>query len=331
MAQANIAGIRLTLDGADLTSKLDPRLTELTLNEQRGGEADELTLTLHNTDGRLAIPSDGKILSLALGWLSGSEVATGLVSKGQFKVDEVEASGPPDQIRITARSADLAGSYRKRRTGSWKDTTLSAILTEIATRNSITAQIHPDLASKAIVTLDQNGKSDMALVRDLGSRYDAVATWKDRKLIFMPVGSSTTALGKAIPSTVLTREQGWQWRFTRATRDQNDAVEAQWHDQASGRRKTYSTGGSNPKRLKRTYASEADAKAAADGEAKKRARGGYSFEYDLALADCTLAPNGKVSLSGWGSTIDAIKWLITSVETRWTDRGIRQRIILQSA
>ncbi|MFD2578789.1 contractile injection system protein, VgrG/Pvc8 family [Novosphingobium colocasiae] len=172
----------------------------------------------------------------------------GLIDKGRFTVDEVEAGGYPDQVTITARSADLSGKYRQRRTKVWKDTTLGAVLADIAARHGITARVHPDLAGKPIAAIDQHGKSDMAFVRDLGSRYDAVATWKDRKLIFIPVGSATTAGGKAIPALSLTRRDGWAWRFTRADRDENDGAEAQWHDQAAGRRKKVSTGGKNPKK-----------------------------------------------------------------------------------
>jgi phage protein D len=171
----------------------------------------------------------------------------------------------------------------------------------------------------------------MAMVKDLGSRYDAVATWKDRRLIFMPVGSATTASGTAIPALTLTRRDGWSWTFTRSERDQNDGVEAQWHDQAAGRRRKVSTGGKNPKRLKRVYASEAEARQAAQAEAGKRSRGGYRFEYDIALADCTIQPNRKVTLSGWSTKIDAVKWLVESVETTMGSGGLRQRVTLESA
>lgn len=328
---ANVAAVRLTLDGADLMDKVNPRLVELTLSEKRGGEADELSVTLQNADGKLAMPDPGKIIALAIGWQQGDDVTPGLIDKGRFKVDEVEASGPPDIITIRARSADLSGSYRKRRTKSWRDTTLGAVLGDIAARGGISAQVHPDLSAKPIAALDQNGKSDMALVRDLGSRFDAVATWKDRKLIFMPVGSATTAGGKVIPGLTLTRQMGWSWSFTRAERDENDGVEAEWHDQAVGRRKKHATGGKNPKRLKRVYASEADAKQAAQAEAKKRKRGGYKFEYDLALADCAIVPNRKATLSGWSAKIDAVKWLVESVETTMGAGGLKQKLTLESA
>lgn len=327
---ANIAGLQLLLDdGTDLADKLDPRFLDLSLKEQRGGEADELSLTLHNHDGRLAAPDTGRVLSLSLGWSRGG-TATGLVGKGRFRVDEVEERGPPDIITIRARSADLGGDYRKRRNQVWRDTTVGTVLGTIAGRYGVESRVHPDLAGLAIGVLEQHGKSDMAFVKDLGSRFDALATWKDRRLLFMPVGAATTATGQPIPSLSLTRRDGWSWRFSRADRDENDGAEAEWHDPAEGKRKKVTTGGKKPKKLKRVYASKAEADQAAKAAAGKGKRGAYQFEYDLAVADMQIQPNARVKLSGWNSRIDAISWLVESVETTLGENGIQQKISLES-
>jgi phage protein D len=329
---ANKAGLRLTLDdGTDLADRIDPRLLELTLVEKRGGEADELSLTLHNHDGQLRAPEEGRYIRLALGWVSGEDVGVGLIDKGAFRVDEVEESGPPDKIQIRARSADFTGPARQRRVKVWKDTTLGAVLAAIAARSGLAAQVHPDLAGQSIATLEQHNKSDHALVQDLGARYDAVATWKNRQLLFMPIGSATTASGKAIPAITLTRQDGWAWSCRKADRGQYDGAEAQWHDPATGQRRTHKTGGTNRKRLKRVYASEAEARQAATAEAKKRARGKRVFTYELAVADMQIQPNARASLAGWTTAIDAASWLIESVETVMGANGLKQRIELQSA
>lgn len=328
---ANVAAARLTVDGgADLTDKVNPRLLELTLSEKRGGEADELSITLHNHDGLLAAPSKGAYLALQLGWETGDDVALGLVDKGRFRVDEVNESGPPDIVTVRARSADLTGDYRKRRTQSWRDTTLGAVLKKIATRNGASAQVHGDLAGKAIAVIEQHNKSDMAFVMDLGRRYDALATWKDRKLLFMPIGSATTASGKAIPSATLKKTEGWTWSFGDTEREEHDGAEAQWHDTGTGKRKTVKRGGKNRRRLKRVYASEAEAQQAADAATSKGKRGAKSFEYDLGFADPALQPNGRVKLSGWNGRIDGLTWLIESVETTLNSEGLGQRLKLES-
>ncbi|WP_374406548.1 contractile injection system protein, VgrG/Pvc8 family [Pelagerythrobacter sp.] len=329
---ANVAGVALSVEGgADLADRVDPRLISMRLTEAREGEADELELTLQNHDGLLETPETGRYLILALGWRSGDAVATGMVDKGRFKVDEVSESGPPDVVTIRARSADLTGTYRKRRTEIWQETTLGAILQRIARRNEGTARIEPALAAIAIASIEQEGKSDMAFVRDLGRRYDAVATWKDGILIFLPIGGSATAGGTPLPARTLRKIDGWAWSFTRADREDNDGAEAQWHDKAAGRRRTVKVGGDNRKRLKRVYASEAEARQAADGAMSRARREPYSFDYELAIADPELQLDQTITLEGWNTRIDGRRWIVESIETHYGAGGLIQRIKLESA
>lgn len=331
---ANVAGILLQLeDGTDLADKVNPRFLDLSLTEKRGGEADQLDITLHNADGRLATPAPGIYLRLSIGWLSGDNVPVGLVDKGRFKVDEVSEKGPPDVITITARSADLTGNARKRKAKVWKNTTVGAILTQIAADNDWRAHVDAGLAAKPIISIEQTQKSDVQFVRDLGQRYDAVATVKDKALIFMPIGSAVTPSGAPIPPVTLTKQDGWGWTHSYAQRGEHDGAEAQYHDQDAAKRKTVKTGGSKPKRLKKVYGSEAEAKEAAAAEDKRNKRAPRSFDYDLAIADCSITPNAKATLTGWNATIDATKWLVEEVSTKFSggSGGLTQSLKLESA
>ncbi|MCP2016855.1 contractile injection system protein, VgrG/Pvc8 family [Qipengyuania citrea] len=326
------AALQLAIDGgADLTAKVNPRLVDLTLSERREDDADELNIALQNADGQLAIPDTGKALQLALGWASGDDVPVGMVDKGRFIVDEVGMEGPPDVVTIRARSADLTDRLRQRRTKSWKDTTLGAILQAIAGRHGRTAQVDGALAGIAVKAIEQEGKSDMAFIRDLGRRHDAIATWKDGKLLFLPIGKSASASGAALASVTLAKRDGWRWSFRQADRDAYDGAEAQWHDQDAGKRRTVQTGGGKRRKLKRVYASEAEARKAAEGAASRAARKPFSFTYDLAIADPALQPDMRVKLNGWGEKIDAIDWLVKTVETRFGAGGLRQSIEMESA
>ena len=328
---ARKAGIALSLaDGTDLADKINPRLVSLSLTERREAKADELDVRLQNADGLLQIPHTGAVLSLSLGWTSGDGVPLGLVAKGTFTVDEVGQEGPPDIVTFRARSADLTGKLRQRRTTSWNKTTLGAILQAIAGRHGITAQIGGDLSGREIATIEQEGKSDVAFVADLGRRYDAVATWKDGKLLFLPIGKAATAGGEPLAQVRLTRRDGWRWTFNQADRENYDGAEAQWQDQDAARRRTVKVGGDNRRKLKRVYTSEAEARQAAEAATGRAARSPYRFTYDLAVADLALQPEAKVALVGWGERIDGISWLGESVRTEFSATGLRQSIELES-
>lgn len=328
---ANVAGVRLVTDaGDDLTDRINPRLQSLQLTESREDQADKLELTLQNADGQLAPLRKGMVLSLALGWLRGSGVAVGLIDKGRFTVDEVEKAGPPDVVTLRARSADLNGAYRKRRNAHHKDTTLGAVVTRIAQANGYRAAVHASLASKPIAFAEQAGKSDMAFIRDLGKRFDATATIKDRTLVFAPIAGGQTAAATRLPALTLTKRDGNGWRFTATQREEHDGAEAQYHDPKTARRHTVRSGGKkNPKRLKRTYATKHDAQAASDAHHRRQSRSTHSFEYTLALGDAALIPERPVVLKGWDSEIDGLRWTVKEANHSFSaNEGLTTRITL---
>lgn len=247
---ANIPDFRLTLEGRDLrgavfgtaaelldiTARVRPRLIGLTLTEKRGDEADQLDITLDDSDGKLEMPKPGAVLRLQLGWRQGRDVTAGLVDKGSFKVDEVEHGGPPDQIRITARSADFTSDLKARREKSWHDTTLGAVVSEIAGRNGLQPRCPAALASIPLASVVQSRESDMALLRRLGREYDAVATIKAGALIVMPIGAGETPTGKPLAEITLRRRDGDRHSYRLAKRDDGEGVTASWHDRKAARR-----------------------------------------------------------------------------------------------
>ena len=326
------AAWKITLDGKDLADKIAPRIVSLTLSERRNESADELELVLHDHDGKLALPAQGAVLAISLGWEKGTGVTPGLVDKGSFKVDEMSWEGPPDKVTIRARSADMGGNFRTRKSRTWHGKTLGAIVKQIAADNKLTPRCHADLASKMVTSAEQANKSDMEFLRDLGRRYDAVATVKNKSLIFSPIDATTTATGKEIGTIKLTRSDGDSYRYQRAARENGqDGAEAQWHDQASGKRKKVQEGGSNRRRLKRVYSSESDAKAAARAEASRLKRAGATMEITKALGDASIAAGMKATATGFKDEIDKQSWKIANVRHCFDDRGFRTELEMEVA
>ncbi|KMS58588.1 phage late control protein [Sphingobium cupriresistens LL01] len=316
----NVADWRVTLDGRDLTDRMRPRLIGLSLSEKRGDEADQLDITLEDGDGLLAIPKEGAILRLALGWKRGRDVIIGLVDKGSFKVDDVSHAGPPDQIKIRARAVDFTSQIRNRREQSWKTTTLGAVLADVAGRNGLTAKITPALAAIALPTISQSRESDIAFIRRLGRENVAVATIKDKILIFAPIGAGETASGKTLPTITLRRRDGDGHSWQRQTRDGQEGVTASWHDRKGAKRQTVTVGKEDgAKRLRKTYADEASAKRAAVAERDRLKRAPATLDMKLALGRADIYPELRATVSGIKVGIDGT-WLISEV-THSLDRG----------
>lgn len=318
----NIPDWRVTLDGKDLTDRLRPRLVSLTLSEKRGDEADQLDIVLDDSDGLLAIPKEGALLRVQLGWKQGRDVAVGLVDKGSYKVDDVTHSGPPDQIRIRARAADFTSEIRNRREQSWKDTTLEAVLKDIAGRNGLTLKVAADLASIALPSISQSRESDIAFLRRLGRENDAVATIKDKHLIFARKGAGTTASGQPLPKLAITRRDGDGHSWTRQKRDGQEGVTASWHDRKGARRKTVTVGKADgAKKLRKVYPDEASARRAAIAERDRLKRAPAMLDVKLALGRPDAYPEARAMASGFKDEIDATTWLIAEVTHRLDNSG----------
>lgn len=316
------AAYRISIDETDLTAKIRPRLVSLTLTECRSDQADQLDLTLDDSDGLLAMPPRGAKIALAIGWAGG-----GLVDKGTFTVDEVEHGGTPDTITLRARTADLIDTFRNLQERSFHETTLGAIVEVIAFEHELVAAIADPLRDIAIKHIDQTRESNAAFIRRLGKKYDAVATVKNEHLLFTLASESRTASGKDLPVIRIVRALGDSHRYHSAERDSYSGVCAWWHDPKYAKRRPVLAGkGGNMKHLRISYASEADARAAAGAEWQRIRRGVQTFELALALGDPALMPQSPVSVSGFKPEIDAVDWLAVKVVHSISSGGFTSHI-----
>lgn len=330
-----IAAWKVMLDGKDLTDTVAPRLISLSLAEKRGDEADQLDIVLHDADGLLALPKTGVTLSVSLGWKQGSELPTGLVDKGGFKVDEASWSGPPDLVTIRARSADLTDAFRVRRERSFIGKSVKDIVSAIAADNGLKPSIEATLGAKTIPALGPGAKSDAALLRALGKRFDAVATVKAGTLIFAPIGSGKTASGKTLPTVTIDRSETVKIDYQRVERDNYDGVEAHWHDKTTGERKTLKSGHSGngkAKRLRKVHASQADAQHAADAESKRTNRAKFRATVELIYGRPDIFPDIPVKLTGVKDEIAAHDWIVAEDEHSMDGQGgLKTRLTLEAS
>jgi len=299
-----VPAFRLTVDGLDIAQLISPRLMSLELTDNRGVEADQLSITLSDHDGLLSIPPKGAVLRLWLGWSD-----TGLVDKGTYTVDETEHSGAPDVLSIRARSADLRKGLKIKRERSWSNTTLGDVLGDIAIGNGLTATIAGALEGLSILQLDQANESDANLISRLAEEFDAVASVKAGCLLCLPAGGGKTASGMDLPHITLTRADGDQHRYLQADRDSYDGVRAYYYDVNSAKKQeAIAGGGDNLKDLRHTYSDQQSALRAARAEFRRLQRGSATLSYNLAMGRPDLIPELTYTLQGVKEEIDEIIW-----------------------
>lgn len=308
---------RITLDGQDLSAGLAPRLMSLSLQEHRGEEADQLDIELSDADGLLAVPTPGAVLTLALGW-----AGEPLVDKGTYKVDEAGHRGAPDVISLRARSADLTGALRKRTERSFHDTTLGEIIRSIAGANSLEAVVGDTLDHEPVEHIDQTNESDLNFLTRLGKRYDAVATVKEGRLLFLLAHGGKTAGGADMPRHIIYRRDGDNHDYNHSTRDAYTGVQASWQDPRGGKKREAIAGtDENPKKLRDTYASERDALAAAQSEWQRIQRGYATMKFAMARAMPQLSPQQKVEFADMKPPMGGVDWLIKTATHSLSESG----------
>lgn len=318
---------KVTLDGTDLTSVIEPRLQSLSISECRQDEADTLDITLDDHDGLLAIPRRGALLSVSIGWEGAA-----LVNKGTFTVDEIEHSGAPDVITIRARSASMTKNMGERQEKSWHGKTLESIVSTIASKHKLKPIIGAALGKITIAHIDQTHESDMSFLNRLSKRYDAVMTVKDSRLLFVPIGEARSASGQEFKVIALTRRSGDQHRYHVAERENYAGVKAHWHDNTDGKRKSVIIGGENQHNIKvlpEVYPNEPAAKAAATAEMNRTQRSQATMAFTLALGRPDILPEFPVTLTGFKPQIDDTAWLVKRARHSISEGGFTTSLELE--
>lgn len=343
----------LTIDGKRFGTQAMSRIISISLTDKRGFEADELTIELDDHDGTIAIPKTGSKITLKLGYKE-----TGLVEKGEYLVSEFTASGSPDRLSITARAADLAEALAEQVEKSWHKQTLYQIIETIAKKHKYEYNISKDFQNQKIEHIDQTNESDASFMSRLAEQYDAIATIKNGKLLFIPAGESQTASGQPILPTTITRASGDSHSFTYSSSNSYQAVRAYYTDKKTGQKKEVivnkdnaypnkkttqqtktvkgktfkakkkendnqkvNTEGQKIKTLRHLYATESGAWSGARGAFKKIQRGVAEFSITLAVGRPDLYPETPAVVQGFKPEIDAGDWLITEVSHKIDSGG----------
>lgn len=343
----------LTIDGKRFGTQAMSRIISISLTDKRGFEADELTIELDDHDGTIAIPKTGSKITLKLGYKE-----TGLVEKGEYLVSEFTASGSPDRLSITARAADLAEALAEQVEKSWHKQTLYQIIETIAKKHKYEYLISKDYQNQKIEHIDQTNESDASFMSRLAEQYDAIATIKNGKLLFIPEGESQTASGQPILPTTITRASGDSHSFTYSSSNSYQAVRAYYTDKKTGQKKEVivnkdnaypnkkttqqtktvkgktfkakkkendnkkvNTEGQKIKTLRHLYATESGAWSGARGAFKKIQRGVAEFSITLAVGRPDLYPETPAVVKGFKPEIDAEAWLITEVSHKIDSGG----------
>jgi len=317
---------RITVNGKEISTRLvgqSGALVSMTVTDEAGIKADTLTLEIDNTKGFPAPPIDAEIKA----WL-GYEPEP--VYMGSFKVDQWTKRGSPKILSVNAKAADFTSDIKSTKTRSHHATTVGAIVRKIAAEHGLTAQVDARIGARVIAHIDQQTESNLGFLSRLAKRNGATFKLADGKIIFAAKGSKKLPSGANKTAVVITPDMvSDDWSVAEGQRGAHKSVKCAWVDHATGRRHYETAGSGKPcHRDKHLYASEAEAKAAAQSKLGDLTRGVRTADFE-GPGNPALFAEALVTLKGFDPDADG-DFLVKTVSHSFSSSGFRTSVTLET-
>jgi phage protein D len=314
--------IRVTYQGRDITTALQPYLLDAGYSDHASGQADDLTLRLHDREGLWRgdwLPRHGDRIEAVLAvtdWLKAGDNRE--LRLGAFQVDEIVCQGGPDSVEIKAASVFASASLRQeKRTKAWEDTTFRTVAGEIARRASL-ALLWQSKSDFSFERLDQRDESDLTLLDRLAKERGLAVKVTDEQLVIYPARDMDAQAPIMTIRRGLTALSGY--RLTARTSGVYRACELSWFDEGDWEeRKTTYAPPSAPAvgqvlRVNERVESQAEAMIRAQALLRGANREWLTGEIPL-MGEPSLVAGVVVALKGFGS-FDAHTWFVERCEHR---------------
>lgn len=312
---------RITADDRDITAALADFRIRLEITDEAGMTADRLSLEIADPEQRLALPQPGAVLRVSLGFDERF-----LSDMGAWTVDELEVSGPPNIIRITARAADMSSELRSPKSRSWHQISLGDLVETIAGEHRLGARVAKTFASELIEHIDQSHESDLHMLTRMARARNAIAKPANRLLLFVERANGVSVSGQALTPFKLRPSEVTRWRITLPGRTKANAVTARYYavyQEVPVQQLTVGRG-SPTVLLKETYPNEALARQAARSNQKEAREKGGALFFTLP-GDPLLRAETPIRLEDFREGIP-VDWIAERVIHRVDNSGYRVEV-----
>ena len=288
---------RIEINGADLTTKYGSVLESISVTDEAGIKSDTCEISIDDRDS-FDVPGIGAEVRVWLGYEPTP------IYMGRYTVTSLRKSGFPRKCAISAAAADLTSKIRVQKLRSFHQTTVRAIVEQIAATHGLKPVVDVGIGARVIDHIDQQTESDVSFLSRLAARQGASFKIGDGKLLFAAKGSKSRADGTVKEAIVLQSTEVSSWEAEWSKRGDVDGATTQYMDHAAGKRRTSTAGSENLKhRDRRLYGSKAEAEAAAKANLDDRTRSQLTVSVN-GPGDPRLYADGSVTLKGFDAAID---------------------------
>jgi hypothetical protein len=178
MAKVKIPDFTLTWNGAS-TDNLKGQVAQIVFEDYEHGRADSVEVTFQDVRKLWKgdwYPVRGDSLKLELGY---KEEA--LADCGEFEIDEIAISYPPNTLTVRARSAFPSRALTQENTHAYEETSFAAILRLIAGHHGMKSDFTGEDVQFSLIV--QKRESDTAFLKRLAEKYGFIFKITDKKMI----------------------------------------------------------------------------------------------------------------------------------------------------
>ena len=184
---ARWAEVVIIYEGVNISRDIAPYLLNFTYTDNASDKADDISLTLEDRERLWCsdwFPSKGDKIRASIvihDWEAANQTQS--LPCGTFEVDQIECSGPPNQVTIKAVSTLVSKPMRQEKhTKAWENVKLSTIAGDMAGKNGL--RLFWDSSEDPFFERrDQVETSDLEFFSGLARDYGIVVKVTDTQLV----------------------------------------------------------------------------------------------------------------------------------------------------
>lgn len=218
--------LRITYNGTNITEDVSKNLLTFGYTDSLE-EADTLDIVLEDSallwQGEW-FPEKGASIHAEIGLEGGA-----ILDCGDFRIDELEMSGPPDLVNIRCISAGFTeGKKRTKKSHVHEGKTLAEIIRTVAA--SCGLEVEGEISNIRIGRAVQRKQKDIRFLRRLASQYGYTFNVRGSKAIFMP----TDKLEGATPVLTFHKEDLMNYSLRSQSVGTYSSATVQYHNPETG-------------------------------------------------------------------------------------------------
>lgn len=214
--------LEVTYNGKNISADILPYVISATYTDKVEGESDDISLTMEDTDGLWRnewYPVKGDKIRLRFGAKDGA-----IMDSGEFEVDEIEFTGPPDTVTLKAIAAGIKKAVRSKNSKAYENQSLKQIADQVAGRNGLT--VIGEIEAIQFTRITQHQEEDLRFLKRISYEYGYVFSVRGTQLVF----TKEKNLQKEDAALTLDRTDISRYSFRDKTSKTYANAKVQYHD-----------------------------------------------------------------------------------------------------